>query len=54
LDAGNGRKSLFKEGEVLPQRWYVDLAEFVGAVDKQGLICNLSKNGEMRIFERGC
>ena len=37
LDDGKGRKSLFWEPEILPQRWYIRLNHFVRAVDIKGL-----------------
>ena len=37
LDDGKGRKSLFSERLILPQRWYVDPGDFVGFVDNKAL-----------------
>jgi hypothetical protein len=39
LDAGKGRKSLFSERLILPQRWYVDLGDVVGCVDNKVFMC---------------
>ena len=38
LDAGNERKSLFREPVVLPQRWYVDSGDVVAYVDNKAFI----------------
>jgi hypothetical protein len=51
LDAGKGRKSLFWEGEILPQRWYVDLGDPVGCVDNKAFILVSMTMGEAGFSE---
>jgi hypothetical protein len=51
LDAGNERKSLFREAEILPQRWYVDLGDPVGCVDNRAFIWVSMTMEEVRFSE---
>jgi hypothetical protein len=51
LDAGKRRKSLFRKPVVLPQRWYVDLGDVVGCVDKKAFIWVSMTMEEVRFSE---